>query len=84
VPVQKLGQSGPYGLALNFRLLSIRNSIVPAYSKRFYMVHFCEFFNVNLDNIDCASYLSLMALPYIVAIVSVALIVECSKLTNGR
>jgi hypothetical protein len=43
------------------------------------MVHFCEFFNVNLENVDCASYISLMALPYIVGIVSIAFIIECSK-----
>jgi hypothetical protein len=80
VPVQKLGQAALHGLAGNFRLLHIRNGRVPAPSKRLYMAHFCEFFNVNLDQVDCASFLTLMALPYMLGIVFMALLIEGSKL----
>jgi hypothetical protein len=44
------------------------------------MIHFCDFFNVNLDQVDCASFLTLMALPYMLGIVFMALLIECSKL----
>jgi hypothetical protein len=80
VPVQELGQAAPHDLVKNFRLFRIRDSGVPAHPKRFYMVHFCEFFNVNLDQVDCASFLALMAVPYMFGIVFVALLIECYKL----
>ena len=80
VPVQKLGQAVPHDLVENFRLLCIRNSGVPAPTKRFYMLHFCEFFNVNLDQVDCASFLTLIAVPYMLGIVFIAVLIECYKL----